>query len=423
MKMITQALSKFDALSGWKINMHKKHSYELFFVKGKLETLRCTDTCDKVVTVYAAHGDFLGDAQFHVYPSTTAHQLDSLIREALQKALLIRNKVYNLPDLETGDYQVQSNFEDYSVHELAAKIAKNVFDANTVENGSLNSVEIFINRHEDTILNSRGLHKTQTRYNAMVEAIPTYNGVAQSVELYEQYNFAAYDEDSLIREIASQMKAVKARHDAVTPEEVPNCPVVLNVQELSEMFGHLVGDLHYSAVYSNANLYSKGDSLQRTPTGDKITITMAGQVTGSVQSSAFDSDGLTLSSIRLVSDGVVENYYGGNRFGQYLGLPPTGELQCVCLDAGSADSGDFHIPCLEVVSMSGLQTDAYNDYVGGEIRLAYYHDGEKTVPMTGISISGKLSEVLSCIRLSKHLTTRDRYHGPEKAIITAMRVF
>jgi len=423
MNMITQALGRFAAVSDWKINMHKKHSYELFFVKGKLETLRCTDTCDKVVTVYAAHGDYLGDAQFHVYPSTTAQELDALIQEAVDKALLIRNKVYTLPGAVTGGYQVKSNFENCPVHELAAKIAKNVFDANTVENGSLNSVEIFINRHEDTILNSRGLHKTQTRYNAMVEAIPTYTGNDQSVELYEQYNFASYDEDALIREIAAQMKAVKARHDAVTPAEIPSCPVVLNIQELSEMFSHLVGDLHYSAVYSNANLHSKGDALQKNPTGDKITITMAGQVNGSVRSSAFDGDGLTLSSIRLVSDGVVENYYGGNRYGQYLGETPTGELRCVCLDPGSAGDADFEIPCLEVVSMSGLQTDAYNDYVGGEIRLAYYRDGEKTIPMTGISISGKLSEVLSSIRLSSRIATRDGYHGPEKAIITAMSIF
>ena len=423
MNKMIEALNRCEKVSGWKIKIHKKHSYELFFVKGKLETVRCTDTCDKLVTVYTAHGDHLGDAQFYVYPSTTGEKLEELIQEAVAKALLINNKAYTLPAAETGDYRVSSNFEDFEPHELAAKIAKAVFAANTVENGSLNAVEIFINRHEDTITNSNGLHKTQTRFDAMVEAIPTYNGDSQSVELYEQYNFANLDETALIREIADQMEAVKARYEAIKPDFELNYPVVLNTQELSEMFRSIVWDLHYSGVYSHANLHSKGDSIQKNPTGDKIGITMAGQVEGSVRSSAFDGDGLSLGSIRLIEDGKVLNYFGGNRFGQYLGETPTGELGCLRLDAGSAGDGDFDIPSLEIVSMSGLQVDAYQDYVGGEIRLAYYHDGGKTIPLTGISISGKLSEVLSSIRLSRRTTVRDGYQGPEKAIISNIKIF
>jgi len=306
---------------------------------------------------------------------------------------------------------------------LAAKIAKSVFDANTVENGSLNAVEIFINRHEDTITNSNGLHKTQIRYDAMVEAIPTYNGENQSVELYEQYNFASLDMDALVREIAEQMDAVKARYEAVTPDFELNCPVVLCTQELAELFGNLVWDLHYSNIYSHSNLFSKGDAFQKNPTGDKIGITMAGQVEGSVRSRAFDGDGLSLGSVRLIEDGKVLGYFGGNRYGQYLEETPTGELGCVCLDPGTAEDQDFDIPSLEVISMSGLQVDAYHDYVGGEIRLAYYDDGKKKIPLTGISFSGKLSEVLSSIRLSKRTATRDSYHGPEKAIITNVKIF
>ena len=423
MNRIIEALNAAAQVSGWKINMHRKHSYELFFVKGKLETVRCTDTCDKLVTVYAAHGDFLGDSQFYVYSSTTDDQLNTMIQEAVGKALLINNQTYTLPGPETGAFTIESNFEDFSVQDLAAKIANAVFDANTVENGSLNSVEIFINRHGDTIVNSRGLHKVQTRYDAMVEAIPTYNGEKQSVELYEQYNFASFDLDTLTREIASQMDAVKARCEAVTPDDIPCCPVVLRTQELSEMFGILIWDLHYSAVHSHCNLHSKGDSIQKDRTGDPIGITLTGRVKGSVRSNAFDGDGLTLASVRLIDDGKVVNYFGGNRYGQYLGETPTGELRCLCLDAGTAEDKDFPVPCLEVVSMSGLQTDAYNDYVGGEIRLAYYHDGEQEIPMTGISISGKLSEVLSCIRLSNRITVRDGYSGPEKAIISKMNIF
>ena len=421
MNTLITMLTSDDRISGYKIDLRSKESYELFFVKGALETVRCTDTCDKEVTVYVDHGDYTGEAQFFVYPSTTGEALAQRIREAVEKALLIENPKFSLPEAETGSYTVESNFADCTNVELASRIAETVFGANELENASLNSVEIFINRRTDRILNSRGLDKTQVRYDAMVEAIPTYNGEAQSVELYEQYNFSALDIPALRKEIAGKLAEVKARCEAVTPDFSLDCPVVLNIQEISELMHSIVQDLNYQTVYSHSNLFKKGEAIQKEPQGDPIGITMAGQVPGSVRSSRFDSDGLSLGSIRLVEQGRALNYYGGNRYGQYLQEAPTGSLPCLILDPGTE-----HMPegaYLEVVSMSGLQVDLYSDYIGGEVRLAYYFDGEKTIPVTGISISGSLSAVLNHIRFSPKTAVYDGYSGPEKAVLEKMKIF
>ena len=424
MKTIISLLKNDPRVSDYKINIHNKESYELFFVKGKLETVRRTDTCDKEVTVYVDHDGCKGDSQFFVYPSTTEAQLRELIREAVAKALLISNQSYDLPQAEQGAYEVESNFREYEFSDLAAKISRAVFDANTAENASLNSVEIFINKHTETVANSRALLKTQVKYDAMVEAIPTYNGKKQSVELYEQYNFSSLDTDAITREIALRMAEVKARYDAVTPSAPVAGKVILNKLELSELFMNIAYDLNYSSVYSHSNLFHKGDLIQKAPAGDRIGISMTGQVPGSVRSASFDSDGLALGSIRIVDGGKVENYFGSNRFGQYLGEAPTGELRCVCVDAGTAQADAFQTgPYLEVVSMSGLQVDFYTDYIGGEVRLAYYHDGSSLIPVTGISITGKLSEVLDHIELSRETTVHNGYWGPEKAILHNMTIF
>ena len=424
MKTIIACLQANPKVSDYKINLSAKESYECFYVKGSLETVRCTDTCDKIVTVYVDHDGFKGDSQFFVYASTTEEELAELIEKAVQKASLLNNKMYTLPEADWGEFTVESNFTQFSLGELSGKIAEAVFAANDLEHADLNSVEIFVNRYTDTIVNSRGIHKSQVRYSAMVEAIPTYNGESESVELYQQYNFSAFDPETVTGEIRAKLREVTARASAITPDFPLDCKVILNKQELEELFGSIRGDLNYGTVYAQAGLYHKGDHIQEDPTGDKITITMAGSRPGNIRSACFDGDGLALRDITVVEDGTAVNYYGGNRFGQYLEETPTGELRCMVVNPGSACSHCLTAaPYLEVISMSGLQVDSFNDYIGGEVRLAYYCDGEKTIPVTGISITGSLKKVLSGIRLSQDVAVHDGYQGPAKAILTDIKIF
>ena len=418
------ALKANAQVSDYKINLTAKESYECFYVKGRLETVRCTETCDKVVTVYVDHDGFKGDSQFYVYPSTTEAELSELIEKAVQKASLLNNKKYTLPEKETGEYEVESNFSAYTQAELASKIADCVFAANTVENADLNSVEVFVNRYTDTVVNSRGICKTQVRYDAMVEAIPTYNGEAESVELYQQYNFSTFDTEAVKQEISQKLQEVKARASAVKPDFSLDCKVILNTQELGELFGTLCRELNFATVYAHAGVFHKGDAIQENPTGDKITITMAGAVPGNIRSAHFDSDGMTLQDRTIVEEGKAVAYYGANRFGQYLEETPTGNLRCIQVTPGSACAKCLSEgPYLEVLSMSGLQVDTFTDYIGGEIRLAYYYDGEKITPFTGISITGSLKQVLASIRLSCETAVDNGYTGPKKAILTGMKIF
>ena len=418
------ALKANAQVSDYKINLTAKESYECFYVKGRLETVRCTETCDKVVTVYVDHDGFKGDSQFYVYPSTTEAELSELIEKAVQKASLLNNKMYTLPEKETGEYEVESNFSAYTQAELAGKIADCVFAANTVEHADLNSVEVFVNRYTDTVVNSRGICKTQVRYDAMVEAIPTYNGEAESVELYQQYNFSTFDTEAVKQEISQKLQEVKARASAVKPDFSLDCKVILNTQELGELFGTLCRELNFATVYAHAGVFHKGDAIQENPTGDKITITMAGAVPGNIRSAHFDSDGMTLQDRTIVEEGKAVAYYGANRFGQYLEETPTGNLRCIQVTPGSACAKCLSEgPYLEVLSMSGLQVDTFTDYIGGEIRLAYYYDGEKITPFTGISITGSLKQVLASIRLSCETAVDNGYTGPKKAILTGMKIF
>ena len=61
---IMKHLLSHKEVCDWKINITRRESYELFFVKGSLEPVRNTDNTAKEVTVYVDHGDFRGHAQF-----------------------------------------------------------------------------------------------------------------------------------------------------------------------------------------------------------------------------------------------------------------------------------------------------------------------------------------------------------------------
>ena len=424
MKKIIELLKKNKQVDEYRVNLNQNESYELFFVKGKVETIRRTNTCGKGVLVYVNHGEYKGDSYFRVYPSTTEEELEKLINTAVEKALLIDNQTYELPEAGEGRYQVESNFAGNTLNEIAGVIANAVFKAEAEAGTSLNSVEIFVNKNIFTVVNSRGVNKTQITYSAMVEAIPTYNGKEESVELYQTYNFSSLDEAAITAEIEEKLREVKARYEAKTPETSIEGNVILNKLELAGLFSSLANDLSYYRVYSKSNVHSKGEMIQKELTGDAITITMQGEVTGNIASAKFDGDGMNLTDIRIIEDGKAINYFGSNRFGQYLKEKPTGSLGCITVEPGTACSKCLSkAPYLEVVSTSDLQVDLYNDYIGGEVRLGYYNDGKTITPVTGISISGSLSEVLGSIRLAKETAIHDSYIGPKKAILSGMKVF
>ena len=419
---VIDILKRTDGISDWRVLSTKTESTELFFVHKDLETVRSTDTTDIKVSVYLLHDGALGEATFSVYSSYDDEKIAEEIEKARKKASIIANKPYSLPENEQGEYAPSSNFADHKPCELAAMISDACFEADRVEGGSINALEIFVYRDVISVTNSRGIDKTQVKYRAMVEAIPTFTD-NESVELYEQYNFTEFERELVVNEISKKMQEVKDRYEAKAPEAKLSCPVLLDAPELEQLFGNFIGNLNFASVYQHSNAFGVGDDIQKGALGDRFTITMCGAVKGSVSSSAFDGDGFTLTDRKIIEDGKALALWGGTRYAQYLNEIPTGNLGCISVECGSlTDEIKASKPYFRCASMSGLQVDIYNDYIGGEVRLGYYFDGEKEIPVTGISISGKLSLALANMRLSSEAVTYESYVGPKCAILEGIEI-
>lgn len=419
---IEKLLKANAGVDDYRIVTQKTKSFEVFFVHRKLETVRATDTVTTDVTVYVNCDGKLGDSAFAIYESTTEEMAAQKIEAAVNRARLALNQAYTLPVGGSEYAELPTNFTEYAMPELAQKVADAVFAADCYAGGSINATEIFLYEDTTNVRNSRGVDKTQVKRHAMIEAIPTWNEGAESVELYEDHRFASFDAAKVTQEIDRRMQEVRDRQRAVklAPQTLD---VALNRLEISSLLGNILRNMNFSSLYMHANLYKAGDDLQAGGTGDKLTVTMVKEIPGSVESARFDADGVDLTDRLVIENGVVVGNYGVNRFAQYLGQTPTGNLRCAKVAPGTLTEEELKAaPYLECVSLSGLQVDLYSDYVGGEIRLAYLHEGEKKTPVTGISMSARLSEVLKTLRMTEKTIAEGNYEGPEKFIMKGVSV-
>ena len=426
MKTLIELLQANKEASGFRICTQRTESYELFFVHRSLETVRATDTTQTSVTVYVNHDGKVGDSSFTLYGSMNDEEIKGKITTAVSRAHLVFNEPYELPEGGCEKAELPSNLKGREPRTLAAEIADAVFAAaDCVEGGSLNATEIFLYRDTKHVINSRGIDKEQVSYRIMIETIPTFTDADDSVELYESIRTTDFDAEKITKEIAEKMKEVALRHRAVKPVAPLKTDVILRAKEIAELMWNLADDLTYAQVYAQGNLHHEGDFIQNPQdhdaSCDRVQLTATGILRGSDRSALFDQDGVALKDTTLIRDGRVSAYFGSHRFASYLGRPETGELPCIRLGLGTLGKGELQcMSYLECVSLSGLQVDLYNDYIGGEIRLAYLHEGDRVEPLTGITMSAKLSEVLATLRLSDTNTVTGSYEGPDQILLRSV---
>ena len=424
MENLEKLLKEFNEVSDYRITTVTQESYELFFVHEKLETVRSTETMDKNVTIYVDHKKYRGDSTFVITKSDNEASLREKIKSSIEKALLINNKKYKLPSNEVNTYSLESNFGDYSMKELGTNIYNILVECTSNKKATLNASEIFLYKTVKHIVNNCGLDKTQTKYKAMIETIPTFDTKKDSVEIYTQLNFSNYDKKWIKNQINEALKDVTKRSRAKKPNGELKCNVLLRSSEIAQLVGAYVNNLNYQAVYNKSNSISLGSNIQENSQGDKLDVILHGQLKNSAYSEAFDADGISLKKKKVIKDGIVINYFGANRFAQYLHKKPTGSLNLIEVKKGTHSLKEFmKEPYLECASFSGLQVDIDNDYIGGEVRLAYYNDLNKIYPITGISISAKLSEVLKSIELSNKVVTNSYYKVPQYALLKNVKIF
>ena len=437
---IRSILAEIPEVSAWKLTVSEKQSSELFYVGRKLETNRATDTTNYVLTIYvdkeagtagsADTGRTRGSAAFSIYAFMSDDELRAKIRDNVYAAGFAMNPWYDIPGPEdTALPESNSNIKDIGLKEAAETVSDAVFKADAYADGSLSATEIFIDKTRLHIYNSKGVDLQSVSYGASIELIPSWEKDGEEVEVYQMLRFESIDPDEITRLTDEQLQIAAARFTAKPLSELVDITaplkVILQDKEAGRIFGYFANDLDYSTKYQKANKFEPGDHVQGdNVTGTPLTLRMVPYVRNAFNSAFFDGDGVILKDTVLVQNGVAVNRKGAYRFGYYLGeKAPAGSLPILVVEPGTKSFREMAAePYLRCQVFSGIQVEPNTGYFGGEVRLGYYFDGEKEIPVTGFSISGNMNVSRGTMVYSSETVTTNAYHGPKYLEIPDMKL-
>lgn len=410
-KKIIKCLKNNPQVTDWLIEESASETSEVFYVLQHLETTRITNTVEYKVIIYHKFSEknhsYLGSSSFVISHKMSPKAIDALIKDAVYAAGFVKNEEY---EIVTGIKKRSWKEKTAEMEPFVAldKIAKTFFTY-TTDKVKFNSLELFFIKTTIHLVNSRNVDLKKTLHNIKVEAIPSYNGPDLKVEVYKELEYRHLDLEKIASDAERAVNDATSRYYATKAPEIKKINVLLKEDHAKDFFFAIIDSFSFADVYQHATDKKIGDCIQTNPQGDKLTI---GLKTNS-PANAFDSDGVIFTPIKIIDQGKLTNYYGSHRYAYYLKMQPTGNLKMITVKKGQKTQLDLKKePYLEIIALSNIQIDIYSGYIGGEVRLANYFDGEVTRPVSGFSFSGDLNKCLSNLYLSAETTILNGYEGP-----------
>ena len=427
---IRNILAGIPSVSAWNLKIKKTRTSELFYVGKKLETNRAADTeaCD--LTIYMDKDQQRGASAFSVASYMSDQEIREKVEENVYAAGFAMNPWYDLPAPEPVEIpESGSNIRTMSLKDAAEMVSDAVFAADHYDEGFLSATEIFITETRLEVVNSRGVDVQSSTYSGMVELIPSWEKDGEEVEIYHMLRFESIDPYEITKQVDEQLLLAKARFEAqplANVIDMKNVPrIIIQDEEAGEIFGYFEYDLTYRQKYEKSNKFELGDKVQGDEvSGTKLNMTMVPYVKNAFASAFFDGDGVVLHETPLVRDGIAAGRFGSYKYGYYLGeKAPAGAIPVLKVEPGTKPFAEMSKePYLRCVTFSGIQMEPNSGFFGGEVRLGFYFDGEKEIPVTGFSISGDMNVSRGTMIYSSETVTTRFYHGPKYLEIFDMKL-
>lgn len=387
----------------------EKSSSELFFIKKKLDVRRSKNVTDYNVTVYRDiekdGAKLRGSAGAGIFPSMTEDEIREKLKEAYFAAQFAANPFYELVQGD-GKEITDSSVAHKSAEEAVQTMAKALFSVDNDNEAFINSAEFFAVNVTQRIVNSDGIDVSFNKFSLNGEFV-TQCKTEEDVELYYSFDYDDVSEKALAEMAAEGIKAAKDRSVAKRCLESGNYDIILSGKELATVLSYYTDKSNAAYIFAHYSDYAIGTETQGDDIkGEKLNITC-------LATQPYSDEGIKMTDLNLVENGTLKAIHGVNRFAQYLGIKPTGYYEKIKLDAGTQTLADMKKkPYLQAVKFSDFQMDDFTGHFGGEIRLAYLFDGEKTIKITGGSINGIITKAHKNLVFSKEQYSDSHYEGP-----------
>ncbi|OOM77979.1 metallopeptidase TldD-related protein [Clostridium sp. BL-8] len=420
LKRIKQILINNKEIDGYRIIESKVESNELFFVKKNIDMDRAKDVHHFKITVYKDINEngkiYRGSATTNIHPTMSDEEIEKSVDDALFAAQYAKNPYYPLVK-PVSKYKTMkaSEFERESLPYWMNEITKAVYRNDNYEKGGINSCEIFLNKVYTHIVNSEGVDTESINYDCMVEFITTWKEASEEVELYKCLNFSELDKDKVAKEVEKIINICKEKAIAKNTPKLEKTNVLLTDEAVKDIFSFYYSKSNAITVYRNESTWKIGDKIQgECVTGDLITMILDPFMKNSTSSASFDEDGFPLESVTILENGILKRYIADNRYGHYLNVQPTGTIDNIIVLGGSKTISELkNEQYIEIAAFSDFTVDELTGDFCGEIRLAWYFDGENSTSVTGGSISGNINELQNEMFLSKEVQKHNNFEGPK----------
>lgn len=400
LKTIIEILKNSNA-DAYEVSEINKEGWEFYFIKHSLDQNRAKTIKNYEVKVYKNIDDnkFLGFASGSISPSDNKEEIENKINNLIYQASLVKNNPYELN--KPKDAEV-INRKDINVEEEAKKFINCFNNLNETETEYLNSYEIFVEKINKHFITSEGIDINDTYLSSTLDIVVNARKGEHEIELYRLYNQGGCDEENIKEEINDLLKFGKDRLNAIDTPILQDVPVIFSTDAAINIYRYFLFNLSCGYIFRKISQFEIGKDIEENATEDKITLKALRYLDNSNKNFAYDEEGAPIKDLVLMENNIPKAYHGSKMFADLVGIKDSFIVSNYEVLGGKKTKEELRKDkYLEIVEFSDFLVHPMSGDIFGEIRLAYYHDGEKIIPVSGGSVSGQMQKVLKDMQFSK----------------------
>ena len=413
-------LLKRSGADAWEVKDKNVKAWEFYFIRHQLDQNRVRDVEHIEVTVYRKleDGKFLGSATQEIAPTASDEEAGKIIADLYNRAAYVKNPYYEL-----NKKPVKGGGESFDPAQMARDFIEVMQQIPETSGEDINSYEIFAESCTRRYVNSEGIDVTVSYPSSTVEVVVNARNEDHEIELYRMYTSGTCDKENLVKEISKTLSFGKDRLAAVPTPALEKATVLFTTADSVELFKWFAMKMHAAFKYRGLSDWEKGKAICDDVKGDTFTIKAVKELPNSSYNAPVDSQGAEIRDMYILKNNVPENFWGDVQFSYYLGVQDSFIASNFAAEGGEVSESELRNGnYLEPVEFSDFSVDPITGDIAGEIRLAYWHEGDKVTPVRGGSVSGTLAVLIKNVRLSRELSQYDNTLVPSAIRIEGVTV-